>query len=244
MVSVFAALPTVLPFFGYEPFGAKRTAQHEAKSYFKAWTAGDMKSLQAMAGRASPKSPAYNIAVAQYQAWLAWSRDTRMQPPKAKVEYTENYTISVCMPDDPCDVYGDFTFDATSKLLTDYTVNGVPIRGNVMGTQDWAQVGQLWFRVVGGWISVHNGLQVTVEVVNYAHSSITIIKDGSVYYDYDDVYHPADSLVGRPTLRPGQRGLIWLNFRNQVLDGTLSLCYLSAAPNSLSAYESLDLRAD
>jgi hypothetical protein len=241
IISIVALVPSLTAYLGFESPGAKRQAQNRAWDYFAAWKSGRLDKLQARVGKAAPGSPAFAYATAQYEAWFTYSHAyPNQQPPKSTVRKGADYSIVVCTPagGSTCYSVNDFSFDATSTLLTDYTINGLPVRGRVVNPGQWVNQGDIWFRITGSYISV-KGLEVVVQIQNYGDKRIAFSQKDSCYRDYNNIIHRPAAMVGRTVYNPGDTGRLWYSFPGQLYDGRLVASYI--ATGSERAYEYLSL---
>ena len=128
-----------------------------AEPFFNTLRTPTLESAAEMSGHAQPGSPAYQYADTRYHEWLAFGNQPHgSAPPSFKVTHNET-SITFCqahpITSPSCYKATDFVFHAQSQLLTDFSVNGLPLRARTFGQQAWDKDTCLWTRVEGANIS-------------------------------------------------------------------------------------------
>jgi len=231
-ISILALLGTAFGFFGIPTPGQTkanvsraRTLTNRAWPFFAPMAKASLDSYGEMVGYASPGSPAYKYAHVYYESWLAWTSQTHGAPPAWRLRKLDD-RISVCRPRPRhCYTASHFVFDRRTQLLYDYSVDGVPLSGRVVGVQDWQNHGSVWVRLEGAWVSTSNELEAAISIENNGSQSISLRTDCLYYYDYNLQLHQFQNLAGRRVYPAGQRGIVFVTLSRQKLGGYFALGY-------------------
>lgn len=226
IVSALSALETTFDFFGIATPAHSDAAARKAMPFFEAFSTPSLDAFAQMAGFAQPKSPAYIYATVYYEEWQAYLAMNHSNHLSQYSVTRNGSTIKSCGKNGQCEKLTGFVFDNQSGLLTDFAVDGVPLRGRVFPAQAWNRsAGCLWYRIDG---AVRFGTPERLRLAVTLHSNcsrrVRVATDNNFFYWQGHGRYVKPSVIyGKTTYWPVEQSVLVAEFPKAEFGGEFYL---------------------